>query len=100
MTLPFLKCFFGILGKTEIRNPREALLDPVVPVGPQQFQRSQNAQHVEQIAAYLVLSALAAIQRQQQGVHALPSRLQREHAAIFVIRMRYGLHQAGSCPQP
>src|SRR5690348_6352076 len=77
VTLPLLEGFVGILGKSKIRNPGEALLDAIISIGLQQFEGSHNSQHVEQIAAYLVLPALAAIQRQQEAGYALSARLQR-----------------------
>ena len=50
---------------------------------------------VEQVAADLVLPALAAVQGQLQGGDAVPARFQRQHAAVFVVGMRGGVHQAG-----
>ena len=68
-------------------------------IGGQQFLRTQNAQHIRQVAADLVLPALAAIQCEQQRVHAVASRLQRQHSAVFIIGMCHDLHQSASRAQ-
>jgi len=59
-----------------------------------QLQRAQHAQLIEEPAAGAVLSSFASIQRQLQHMHALPSRHEREHAAILIVRMRRRVHQA------
>ena len=92
---PLLEGFLGCLREAEICDAGEPLLDAIVAVGTQQFQGAKNPEFIEQIAAYLVLSALASVQGQLQGGHASPSGFQRQHAAVFVIRMRGGVHQAG-----
>ena len=50
---------------------------------------------VEEIAANFVLSAFAAIQCDLHYADTVSARLQCEHAAVFVIGMRNGVHQAG-----
>ena len=94
VTAPLLECLLRRLGETEIGNAREALLDSVVAVGGQQLQRADDAELVEQIAADFVLPALAAIERKLQHADAVPARFQREHAAVFVVGMGDGMHQA------
>jgi hypothetical protein len=64
VTLPLLKCFRRILGKSEISHLGEALFHAVVAIRSQQFQRAQDAEDIEQIAANLVLPAFAAVQSQ------------------------------------
>ena len=97
---PFLKGFFGILRVAEIRDPAEALLHSVIAIGRGQLQRAQHAQHVEQIAADFVLAAFAAGESHQKRRDSFAARLERQHASIFVIGMRRGLHQAGRGLQP
>ena len=93
MSLPLLKCFLGIFRIAEVRYPREALLDAVVAVGGQHFERAQHAQLIEQVAAGFVLPAFAAGQGQQGHGRAPAPRLERQHAAVFVIGMRIHLQQ-------
>ena len=93
VTAPLLERLFWSLGETEIGDPREALLDSVVAVGRQQLQRADDAELIQQIAADFVLPALAAIERELQHARAVPARLQREHAAVFVVGMSNGVHQ-------
>ncbi len=100
VSAPLRERLFRALRKSEIRYPRKALLHTVVLVRSQQFLSPQHAQHIRQIAANLVLTALAAIQRHQQCAHSPPSRLQRQHAAVFVVGMRHGLHQPRRRTQP
>ena len=93
MPLPLLKCFFGSLRISKVSHARKSLLDAVKAIGSQQLQSPQHTQHVEQIAAQLVLPTFAARQRHQQRQGAFPARLQRQHATVFVIGMRRDLHQ-------
>ena len=93
MSAPLLKGLIGIFGEAEIRYSGEPLLDPIVPIRVRQLQGPQHAEHIEQIAAHFVLPALAAIQSQQQHGIAVSPRLQRHHAAVFVIGMSRRVHQ-------
>src|SRR5882757_6409046 len=96
VALPFFQSFFRVLGEAKIRHPREALIDAIITVGAEKFQSAKYAERIEQAATHLILSAFAAGQRHQQGVRALAARLEGEHAAVFVIRVRRGVHQARS----
>ena len=69
----------ALLRESEIRDAREPLLHSVILIRGEQFFRAQHAQHVRQIAADLVLPALAAIQGHQQCAHAVAASL-RESA--------------------
>ena len=91
---PLLEGLVGILRIAEIGNSAEALFHAVIAIGGRQLQRAQHAQHVEQIASDFVLPAFAASERHQQRGHAFAARLESQHAAIFVVGMRDGLHQA------
>ena len=97
---PLLKRLVRRFRKSKIRHARKPLLHSVILIRRQQLLRPQHAQHIRQIAANLVLPALAAIQRHQQRAHAAPARLQCQHPAIFIIRMRHHLHQPRRSPQP
>ncbi len=95
MSAPLLESLVRIFRIAEIRDPAEALFHSVVTIGCRQLQRAENAQHVEQIASYFVLTTFAAGERHQKGGISFPARLQGQHAAIFVVGMRGGLHQTG-----
>src|SRR5271157_1687204 len=94
VTTPLLECFLRSLGKAKIGNTREALLDSVITIGDQQLERAYDAELIEQIAANFVLPAFTAVQRELQHAHTVPARLQREHAAVLIVRMSHGVHQA------
>ena len=100
MSLPLLKRLLRIFRIPKIRHPRKTLLYPVITIRGQHLQRPQHAQLIEQIASRLVLPALAARQRHQSHGRALAPRLQRQHAAVFVIRMRIHLQQSRCRLQP
>src|SRR5512146_1283968 len=74
VTTPFLEAFLGALGEAEVGYASEALVDIVVTVGGEQFESTHHAKDVEEGAADLVLTAFAAIEREQGGVNALASR--------------------------
>ena len=95
MPAPLLKSLIRILGIAEIGDPAEALFHSVVAIGCSKLQRAQHAQHIEQVAADLVLAAFAASQSHQQRRYSLAARLEGQHASVFVVGMRDGLHQAG-----
>ena len=100
VSAPFRKSLVRAFRKPKIGHAREALLDPVIFICSEQFQRPKHAQHVRQITADLVLATLAAIQGHQQHVRSSSARLKREHSAIFVVGMRHRLHQPRSGTQP
>ena len=94
MALPFFQRFVGVLGETKIGDARKALIDAVVTVRAEQLQSSQHAEGIEQAASHLVLAAFAARKRHEQRVRAKAAGFQREHAAVLVVGMRGGVHQA------
>ena len=100
VSAPLRESLVGTFRKPKIGHAREALLHSVIFVRCQQFQGSQHAQHIRQIAADLVLPTLAAVQGHQQHARSAPARLQREHSAIFIIGMRDRLHQPRRRAQP
>src|SRR5690348_10976278 len=59
---PLFKCFFRGLGKSEIGNTREALLDSVILVGSHKLQRAENAKLIGESVTRFVLAALTASQ--------------------------------------
>ena len=63
--LPLLKCLLRRLRISKIRHTRKSLLDSVITIRRQKFQSPQHAQHIEQIAAQLVLPTFAARQGHQ-----------------------------------
>ena len=85
----------GSLGKAEVGHAGEALLNSVIAVGAQQFQGAQNTEFIEQITSDFVLATFAAVQCQLQSGDSVAARFQGQHAAIFVIRVRCSVHQAG-----
>jgi hypothetical protein len=95
MAAPHLEGLVGGLGKSEICHPGEALLHPVVAVGGQQFQGAYDAQFIEEIAANGILPTLAAVQRELEDIDSVSAGFQGQHAAVFVVRVRRGVHQAG-----
>src|SRR3954454_18216135 len=62
VSMPLLESLFWVFGKTEIGDASEALFNPVVAIGARQLQRTQHAEHIEKIAADLVLAALPAVE--------------------------------------
>src|SRR6266498_758089 len=68
-TAPVLKCFLRSFREAKVRDTREALLDAVVAVRCQQFQRADNAEFVEQPGAKFVLAAFAASERHRSEEH-------------------------------
>ena len=100
VTMPLLKRLVGILGKPEVRDARETLLHPVEAIRGRQLERAQNTEHVEQIAANLVLTPFAAIQGQQQHGVPFSAGLARHHAAVFVVRVCGCVHEPRSCAEP
>ena len=100
VSAPLRKGLLRALGKSKVGYARESLLDTVILVRCQQFFRAQHAQHIRQIASYLVLAALAAIQRHQQHAGSATARFERQHPAIFIIGMRYCLHQPRRRAEP
>ena len=58
------------------------------------------AEFVGKGVAGFVLSTFAASEGHQQRLHALAAGFICEQAAIFVIRMRSGMHEARRCIQP
>ncbi len=99
MVSPFLECFFGSLGITKIGGAGETQFHAIVAGRFEQFERTQHTQLVEEIAACLVLPAVAAGQRHQHDLGALAAGLKCQHGAVFVIGMGRGLQQAGGCLQ-
>src|SRR5581483_6807058 len=63
MSAPLLECLFRSFRKSEVGHARKPLLDSVVLIGSQEFQRAQHSQLVGESVARFVLSALAARQR-------------------------------------
>src|SRR5262245_19561407 len=92
MAMPFIECLIRSLGKPEISNSGKALVYAIVVISSQQLQSSEHAERVKQFAPGLVLSALAAVQRQQQDARTQSSRLEGQRAAVFVVRMRSGVY--------
>ena len=60
--LPFLKRLIGIFGEPEIGDAGEALLHSVITIRFRQLQCPQNTEHIEKVAAHLILPAFPAIQ--------------------------------------
>src|SRR5262252_3807116 len=85
MAAPFIECLVRGLGKPEISNSREALGYAVVVISGQQLESAEHAERVKQFAPGLVLSALAAVQRQEQDACALAPGLERQHPAVLVV---------------
>src|SRR5258705_401979 len=96
VALPFFQSLFRVLGEAKIRHAREALIDTIITVGTEKFQSAKYAERIQQAAPHLILSPFAAGQRHQQCVRAPAARLEGEHAAVFVIRVCRGVHQARS----
>src|SRR5262249_9463994 len=94
VSAPFLKCLLSNFGVSEIGHPRKSLLNSVVAVGSQKFERAKNPKNIEQAAAFFILPAFAAREGQQQSLHALAARLTSQQAAIFIIRMGDHHHQS------
>src|SRR5579864_8621116 len=76
MAAPFGESLVGVLRESEIGDARESVLYTVMLVGGEKFLGSQNAENVGQVAANLVLAALAAIQRHQQRGNAVTAGLE------------------------
>ena len=95
VTVPFLQRFLRILGKSEIGDTGETLLDAVVAACGKEFQSPQNAERIEQAAANFILPAFASSESHEQRLGAEAARLHREHAAVFIVRMGGGVHEAG-----
>ena len=87
------------LGKTEVRNTGEILIDTVAAVGGQQLFCAHQRQLVPQVVGHDVLTTFPAIQREQGDASALATGLVGEHSAIFVVRMGDDHHQAGASTQ-
>ena len=94
MAVPHLKGFIRRFGESEIGNPGETLVNSVIAVGRQQLQGANDAEFIQKIAANFVLAAFATIQGELQGGDAVSARFKREHAAVFVVRMGDGMHEA------
>ena len=73
----------------------EHLVDSEVAVGGQEFLRAEEAQRVLKIAGHGVLSAFSAVEREHGDARAKAAGIQREHAAVFVVRMRNDEHERG-----
>ena len=95
MSAPLLEGLLRSLGEAKVGDAGKSLLHAVVAIGSEQLEGPQDTELVEQVAAKLVLSALAAVQGQLQGGDAAPAGLQRQHATVFVVRMRGSVHQSG-----
>src|SRR5262249_45220565 len=93
MPVPFVECFFRGLGEAEVHHAAEALIYAVILIRLKQLQGAQDAQLVRALGSELVLAAFAARDRKQQGGPAFAASLERKHAAVFVVGMRYDLHQ-------
>ena len=94
VAVPHLEGFFRSLGESEIGNPGETLFHSVITVGRQQLQGANDTELIQEIAANFVLAAFATIQGELQGGDAVSARFERQHAAVFVVRMGDGMHQA------
>jgi hypothetical protein len=93
MTSPFLESLFGSLGETEIGDAGEVLLGAVVAVGLEQLERAQDAELVGEMRAGLVLSAIAAREREELDGDSVAARFEREQAAVFVVGVRVNVHE-------
>jgi hypothetical protein len=90
----FWKVSSGVFEYPKSATRENLWIHAVVTICREQFESAQHAERIEQVATQFVLSAFAAVQRHQQGGDALPSRLQRQHSAVFIVGMRGRLHQA------
>ncbi len=93
---PGLQRFFDRLGEAEVRNPSPVLMHAVIISSGEKFLRAHRAQLVPIVRGHHVLSAFAAIQRQQGRVHTEAAAFICEHAAVFVIRMGHDHRDAGA----
>src|SRR5258707_9381936 len=84
---PFLESFFGGLRVSEVGDAGEALLDSVIFVGGEEFERAQDAEFVEETGAEFVLSAFATSEGEEKCLHAFAAGFQGEGAAVFVVGM-------------
>src|SRR5579872_1325073 len=71
VTAPLLKSFFRRLRISEVGNAGEPLLDSVITIGGEQFQRTQYSELVGKGVAGFILSTFASSERQQKGFHTL-----------------------------
>ena len=92
---PLVERLFEALRKTVVHDRGEVLaIDAVVPVGDGQFLGADQPEAVEELRPERVVSGLAAIEREQRDARAHATAGERQHAAVLVIGMRRGVHQA------
>jgi hypothetical protein len=65
-------------------------------IGGHQLERAKLTEFVEKSTSEPVLTAFAASDGEELSLDSMTARLQRKHASVFVIRMRYYLHQSSS----
>ena len=92
--IPLLNRLFRGAREAEVGDATEALVGAVIAVGFEEFERAQHAEFVAEFLADGVLSAFTAGEGHLDDVSAASAGFEREHAAVFIVGMGGGVHQA------
>ncbi len=92
---PELERFLFGLGKAVVGDGGEVLFGAGVLIGQQQLVGADEAERVIALAGHGVLAAFAAGEGHDGGAGAHAARLEGHHAAVFVVGMGNGEHEAG-----
>ena len=90
---PLGKGLFLGLREAKINLCAEHLRHTGVAVGGEQLLRAQQAKRVLEVAGHGVLPAFAAIQREDRRTRPQAAGVERQHPAVFIVRMGNDEHQ-------
>ena len=99
VTSPFLERLFDAERVAEVDRAREVLLGRVEAMHRRELFGAQHRERIEQLRADLVLAAVAARRRRQNGAHALPAIQLHVQRVVLVVGMGRRLHEDAGVAQ-